>query len=186
MSRQSFVLHHNLGVVTAAFIGVAGLTTGPAMAESMVGDQSFERAHAAPVTGPIAAVVSRTETDWSMALPEGVSIELVAEYAADIPGVEIVQLRKMTLKPGATVANLSIAEQLYCIGAEGEVSVVDHTNGTSAVYATGDHWTYTKGEYTLSNPGAVDNAHYFYAMVPPLVEEWQPSGFRGARYMGKL
>ncbi|MDT8343056.1 MAG: hypothetical protein RQ752_01375 [Thermohalobaculum sp.] len=178
--------HHRHPTLAAAAVGLAVLAAGPAGAESMLGDQSFERAGTARTPVQSVTRISRTATDWSVALPAGVDVDIVEEYTADVPGVEKVQLRKMTLAPGATLANFTISDQLYCMAAEGDISVVDHTRGTAATYSTGDHWTYPAGTYTLSNPGAVEHAHYFYAMVMRPVEAWQPAGDRRAPYMGKL
>ena len=42
---------------------------------------------------------------WAAGLPEGVMVDVVATYASDMPGVEKVELKKVTLAPGAKLEN---------------------------------------------------------------------------------
>ena len=42
------------------------------------------------------------------ALPEGIKIDLVAEYPSNTPGIEKVQLMKFTFQPGAIIKNLRV------------------------------------------------------------------------------
>ena len=190
MSYHSSTNHRAHPALAATVIGLAVLVAGPASAESMVGDQSFkragERAAAAKATVKPAPRVTRAATDWSMPLPAGIDIETVEEYPAEVSRIDEVQLRKATLAPGATLANFTVSDQLYCVATEGEITVIDHTRGTTATYSAGDHWTDPPGTYTFINSGAVEHAHYFYSMVAAPVEAWQPVGHRRQPYMGKL
>ena len=65
---------------------------------------------------------------WSQELPEGVGAQVVAEYAVDIPGVEKVELRQLSLAPGASW-EFEIEDTLFCDAIQGVISVVDHTLG---------------------------------------------------------
>ena len=90
-------------------------------------------------------------------LPDGVSIDVIAEYPSMTQGVETILFRKITLKPGASWS-LTVPAQSLCEGTKGELVVVDHTSGDSYTFAEGDRWFTTPGhEVTLSNPGSVDH-----------------------------
>ena len=200
MRNQTLSIRPNLAALAAAaFIGAVSVTTGPAAAESTLGDQSFERGGGSAVIGqPTEAATGEDQmaTGSSAKLPEGVRIQLVAEYSSDIPGVQKVQLRKVTLEPGATLGNFTVADPLFCNATAGTISVFDHAKGTTAVYRSGDHWSFARGQFTLSNPGDVDHVHYLYAMIQsqgstalrstPGTENWEPSGSRGSGYTGKI
>ncbi len=104
-------------------------------------------------------------TSHAAGLPKGVTIELIAEYASNTPGVEKILFRKITIKPGASWS-LTVPDQSLCQGTKGTLSVTNHTSGKSAVKKTGDRWVTTPGhKVTLSNKGSVDHEHLFYTMV---------------------
>ncbi len=103
---------------------------------------------------------------WSATLSEGVEFQVLKEYPVDKPGVQMMQLTKFTLEPGATLANFTINDQIFCSSTEGVVSVVDHTYGSTKVYAAGSHWAMRKGaRLTFFNPGDVNHVAYFYKMI---------------------
>ena len=98
-------------------------------------------------------------------LPEGVSIEVLAEYPSKTPGVEKILFRNMVLKPGASWT-LTVPAQSLCQGTKGELEVVDQTSGETFNFKAGDRWYTTPGhKVTLSNKGTVDHEHLFYTMV---------------------
>ncbi len=98
-------------------------------------------------------------------LPEGVSIELLAEIPSKTPGVEKILFRKITMKPRASWT-LTIPAQSLCQGTKGELEVVDQTSGETFIHKVGDRWDTTPGhKVTLSNKGTVDHEHLFYTMV---------------------
>ena len=95
-------------------------------------------------------------------MPEGVTIEVIAEYASQTPGVEKILFRKIVMKPGSS---MTFTEPL-CQGTKGELEVVDHTSGETIVHKAGDRWDTSPGhEVTLTNRGTVDHEHLFYTMV---------------------
>ncbi len=99
-------------------------------------------------------------------LPEGVTIEVIAEYPSQTPGVEKILFRRIILKPGASMTFTEKAQSL-CQGTKGELEVVDHTTGETVVKKAGDRWDTSPGhEITLTNRGTVDHEHLFYTMVP--------------------
>ncbi len=98
-------------------------------------------------------------------LPEGVSIDVLAEYPSKTPGVEKILFRKITLKPGASWT-LTAPAQSLCQGTKGELEVFFHSSGKTVVHKAGDRWATTPGvEVTLTNKGTVDHEHLFYTMV---------------------
>ncbi len=98
-------------------------------------------------------------------LPEGVSIELLAEYSSKTPGVEKVLFRKITMKPGA-IFSFTEPSQSLCQGTQGELEVVETTSGKTVIHKAGERWATTPGiEVTLTNKGTVDHEHLFYTMV---------------------
>ena len=46
---------------------------------------------------------------WAQGLPEGIKVDLVAEYPGKTAGVEKIQLMKFTFQPGAVVKNMKEA-----------------------------------------------------------------------------
>ena len=99
-------------------------------------------------------------------LPEGVTIEVIAEYPSDTPGVEKILFRRIVLKPGVSWT-LTVPAQSLCQGTMGDLEVVDHTSGKTYNFKAGDRWYTEPGhEVTLSNKGTVDHEHLFYTMVP--------------------
>ncbi len=98
-------------------------------------------------------------------LPEGVSIEVLAEYPSKTSGVEKVLFRKITMKPGISWT-LTIPAQSLCQGTKGELEVFDQTSGETFIRKAGERWDTTPGhKVTLSNKGTVDHEHLFYTMV---------------------
>jgi F0F1-type ATP synthase membrane subunit c/vacuolar-type H+-ATPase subunit K len=98
-------------------------------------------------------------------LPEGVSMEVVAEYASKTPGVEKVLFRRMTLEPGASWT-FTVPAQSLCQATKGELEVADQTAGKTYTFKVGDRWDTSPGhKVTLSNKGTVDHEHLFYTMI---------------------
>ena len=99
-------------------------------------------------------------------LPEGVTIEVIAEYPSETPGVAKILFRRITLKPGVSWT-FTVPAQSVCQGTKGELVVVDHTSGETFNFKAGDRWYTVPGhEVTLTNPGSVDHEHLFYTLVP--------------------
>ncbi len=91
---------------------------------------------------------------WSAGLPEGMTVDLIAEYPVQIPGLEKVQLKKMTMQPGTVLKEFTVPVSHYCTVTQGMFTVVDHTAGTTTVYVAGSRFAPTKGHIvTVSNPG---------------------------------
>ncbi len=98
-------------------------------------------------------------------LPEGVTIEVIAEYPSETPGVEKILFRRIVLKPGVSWT-LTVPAQSVCQGTMGELEVVDHTTGETFNFKAGDRWYTVPGhEVTLTNTGAGDHEHLFYTLI---------------------
>ncbi len=112
------------------------------------------------------ALLALPNTGWAGELPEGVTVQVVAEYPVDIPGVEKVLLKKFTLQPGATLAKFVVNDQTFCNTTQGVVTVIDHTDGSTTLYTPGSRWAPVKGHtFTVSNPGDETHVHWVYAMI---------------------
>ena len=98
-------------------------------------------------------------------LPEGVTIDLIAEYPSKTAGVEKILFRKITIKPGASWS-ITVPAQSVCEGTKGVLNVVNKTTGKTTVHNTGDRWATVPGhEVTLVNKGSVDHEHLFYTLI---------------------
>ncbi len=111
------------------------------------------------------AFLAMPGTGHAAGLPEGVTIEVIAEYPSMTPGVEKILFRKLVLKPGVSWSP-TIPAQSFCQATKGEAKLVDHTSGETIILKTGDRWFTSPGhKVTLSNPGSVDHEHLFYTLV---------------------
>ncbi len=120
---------------------------------------------ATPVVAVLFLLLVVPAQGWSKELAKGVTIQLVAEYPADVPGIEKVLLQKLTLAPGAVLEG-TLKGIAFCNVTRGSISVVDHTNGTTTVYTVGSRWAPQEGiKFTISNPGDVTHVHWIYRLV---------------------
>ena len=104
-------------------------------------------------------------TGQAAGLPEGVTIEVIAEYPSMTPGVEKILFRKIVMKPGASWT-FTVPAQSVCQGTMGELEVVDHTSGETFNFKAGDRWYTVPGhEVTLTSTGTVDHEHLFYTLI---------------------
>ncbi len=111
------------------------------------------------------AFLAVPSTSQAGGLPEGVSIEVIAEYPSMTPGVEKILFRKIVMKPGVSWT-LTVPEQSVCQGTKGELEVVDHTSGETFNFKAGDRWYTVPGhEVTLTSTGTVDHEHMFYTLI---------------------
>jgi hypothetical protein len=111
------------------------------------------------------ALLAVPSTSQAQGLPEGVTVDVIAEYPSLTQGVDKILFRKITLKPGASWSN-TVPAQSVCQATSGELLVVDHTSGESFTFKVGDRWSTTPGhKVTLSNPGSVDHEHLFYTLI---------------------
>ena len=102
----------------------------------------------------------------AQALPEGVTFDVIATYASDIPGVERVELQKFTLAPGAKLENFPVENVEYCTSTQGIIRVTDETTGDTNIYAAGSRWQPKIGhKASVSNPGTELHVHWIYAFV---------------------
>ena len=110
------------------------------------------------------ALLAVPSKGWA-GMPEGVIIDAIAEYPSEVPGLEKILLRKITLKPGASWS-LTVPEQSVCQGIKGVLQVVNKTTGKISIFNAGDRWSTVPGhEVTLNNNGTVDHEHLFYTLI---------------------
>ncbi len=99
------------------------------------------------------------------ALPEGVTIVVLAEYPVEVAGLEKVLFRKITLEPGASWS-FTTPSQSFCQGTKGELEVLNHTSGKTVIHKVGDRWAPPPGQdVTITNRGTVDHEHLFYTLI---------------------
>lgn len=120
---------------------------------------------AAPVVAVLFLLLVVPSQGWSKEVAKGVTVDLVAEYPVDVPGIEKVLLQKLTMAPGSVLEGTVIGIT-FCNTTRGSISVVDHTNGTSTIYTVGSRWAPEEGiKFTLTNPGDVTHVHWIYRLV---------------------
>ncbi len=102
---------------------------------------------------------------YAQGLPDGVSVQVVGEYAADVDGLEKVLLRKITLEPGSSLT-IPVSDPTFCDATEGLLTVLDEGDGSTAVYSPGSRWAPVVGHtYTITNQGSVTHSHYAYVLI---------------------
>ena len=110
------------------------------------------------------ALLAVPNKGWA-GVPEGVTIDVIAEYPSEVPGLEKILLRKITLKPGVSWS-LTVPAQSVCQGIKGVLQVVNKTTGKISIFNAGDRWSTVPGhEVTLNNNGTVDHEHLFYTLI---------------------
>ena len=112
-----------------------------------------------------AALLITPSKGWAGTLPEGVTVQMVAEYTVPVSGLEKVVLQKVILEPGATWT-VTLKNQIFCNVTQGSVLVVDHETGSSTLLTTGSRLAPIKGHtVTVSNPGDETHVHWVYALI---------------------
>lgn len=95
-----------------------------------------------------------------------VEMTVVLDYPSQMAGVAKVQLVRLVMQPGASLENLKIEWEGYCHGTKGAFTVVNHTQGTTAVYAAGGRWNDVLGEVvSLYNHGTVPAEQWIYMLI---------------------
>jgi quercetin dioxygenase-like cupin family protein len=76
-------------------------------------------------------------------LPAGVSIKILGEGPAILPGYRRVRLQDIILEPGASVPENAMSQAMVCHITEGEMEIVQ--NGKPFTAGKGHVWTCDKG-----------------------------------------
>ncbi len=79
---------------------------------------------------------------------EGIESKVVAEWPVDIPGIEMMQLRRVVFQPGATI-DLTIKHVEFCNGTQGEWAVTIPTGGQTTLHTAGGRWRRCSANSTL-------------------------------------
>ena len=97
---------------------------------------------------------------------EGIESKVVAEWPVDIPGIEMMQLRRVVFQPGATI-DLTIEYVEFCNGTQGEWAVTIPTGGQTTLHTAGGRWRMpAKGtKITVTNPGNVPAVQFVYRLI---------------------
>lgn len=103
---------------------------------------------------------------WAQEMPEGVTWDVVAEYAVDIPGVEMVTLGKFTMEPGVVWADYPQALKEFCQVTQGTWAVTVQETGTTNVYPVGSYFSPPKGvTLTIANVGDEVAVQWVYSLI---------------------
>ncbi len=97
---------------------------------------------------------------------EGIESKVVAEWPVDIPGIEMMQLRRVVFQPGATI-DLTIKHVEFCNGTQGEWAVTIPAGGQTTLHTAGGRWRMpAKGtKITVTNPGDVPAVQFVYRLI---------------------
>lgn len=107
-----------------------------------------------------------TNHAYAEELPEGISVNLIAEYASRIPALEKVRLVKVVMKPGAAFKNIVIKHEEYCRLLQGTLTRTNHTTGITQVITVGSMWAPPKGDrHTVTSTGDVDAVMWVYQLI---------------------
>ncbi len=104
---------------------------------------------------------------FAAGLPEGVTMEVLAEYGPPgIPGIEKATHKRLTLQPGTKLENVTLTTSNYCWIAAGALTVVK-ADGTTVVIGQGSRWFEPKGLVykEIRNDGNVAAVDMFIALT---------------------
>ncbi len=104
---------------------------------------------------------------FAAGLPEGVTLEVLAEYGPPgIPGIEKATLKRFTMQPGTKLEDVTLKTSNYCWISAGALTVVK-ADGTTVVIGQGSRWFEPKGLVykELRNDGDVPAVDVFLAVT---------------------
>jgi len=100
-------------------------------------------------------------------LPEGVTMEVLAEYGPPgIPGIEKATLKRLTMQPGTKLEDVTLSTSNYCRIASGTLTVVK-ADDTTTIIGQGSQWFEPKGLVykVIRNDGDVPAVDVFLALT---------------------
>ncbi len=99
-------------------------------------------------------------------LPEGVNVNVIAEYKTKVPGLESVRLVLVTIEPGAGFDRTPIKSEEYCELAAGVLTRTDHDTGITNFITVGARWAPVKGHiHTVTNTGTEVVKMWVYQLI---------------------
>ena len=99
-------------------------------------------------------------------LPEGIKVQILAEYPSRVSKLGTVRLVKVTMQPGAKFDNIVIKHEEYCRLSQGQLSRTNHTLGTAHVITVGAHWAPPKGDrHTVISTGDKAAIMWVYQLI---------------------
>ncbi len=103
---------------------------------------------------------------YAATLPEGVKVDVIAEYNSKVPGLETVRLVLVSIEPGAGFKNTPIKSEEYCELAAGVLSRTDHDTGITDYLTVGARWAPVKGHlHTVTNTGTEVVKMWVYQLI---------------------
>ncbi len=112
------------------------------------------------------AILLAINTAIAEGLPEGVTVNVIAEYPSQVPTLETVRLIKVTMQPGSKFDNVLIEHEEYCRLEQGQLTRIIHDFGTTNVLSAGAFWAPEKGHrHTVVSTGEVAAIMWVYQMI---------------------
>lgn len=98
---------------------------------------------------------------------EGVDVKVIAEWPVDIPGVEMVQLRRVEFAPGATLTDFEVKFVEFCNATQGEWAIKNLSTGATALRTAGSRWRMPpRGtKVNITNPGNTPAVQFVYRLI---------------------
>jgi len=108
---------------------------------------------AARILGAIAVLIA-INTANAEELPDGVKVNLIAEYLSRVPTIEKVRYVKVVFQPGAKFDKVVVKHEEYCRLSQGQLTHTNHETGITDVFTVGSLWSPPKGDHhTVTNTG---------------------------------
>lgn len=113
-----------------------------------------------------AATLLAAPATYSQDAPEGITVNVVAEYDSRVPAVDKVRLVRVLIQPGASFDNVLIKHEEYCELEAGTLTHTNHATGSTNVFTVGARWAPPKGDrHTVTNTGDAVADMWVYQLI---------------------
>ncbi len=87
-------------------------------------------------------------------LPDGITVNVIAEYPSRVSNLDVVRLVRVLIEPGALFDRVEIKSEEYCELRKGTLTHINHNTGVTDVFTAGARWAPPKNEFhTVINTG---------------------------------
>lgn len=99
-------------------------------------------------------------------LPEGIKVNVIAEYKSRVPNIETVRLVRVLMEPGSAFENVEIKNEEYCELKQGTLTHTNHATGATNVFTAGARWAPPKGDrHTVTSTGDEVAEMWVYQLI---------------------